>query len=93
MLDYGTGMVAPPDERTEVVGQAFETVAKVEATLGNGDIVSDEVTNGGFAIIAPVAAEVCEVRALDANGAVLKTINHINPAFPVEPQMPNPCPR
>jgi hypothetical protein len=93
LLDYGGGMRMPPDERTDIFGQAFETVTKVEATLGNGDIVSDEVTNGGFAIISPVAAEVCEVRALDANGAVLKTISQIDPAFPVDPQTPNPCPR
>lgn len=93
MLDYGTGMVFPPNERTEVFAQGFATVAKVEATLGNGDVLSDEVTNGGFAIISPVAAEVCEVRALDSNGAVLKTINQIDPAVPVDSQTPNPCPR
>lgn len=93
MLDYGTGMVFPPDERTEIFGQAFETVAKVEATLGNGDVLSDEVTNGGFVIISPVAAEVCEVRALDSNGAVLKIINQIDPAVPADPQTLNPCPR
>jgi hypothetical protein len=93
MLDYGPGMTLFPDEQSHIFGQAFATVAKVEATLGNGDVVRDEMTNGGFVIISPVAAEVCEVRALDSNGTVLKTINQIQPAIPADPQTTSPCPR
>jgi hypothetical protein len=64
----------------------------VEVTLSNGDVVSEAVTNDVFLILTPVAAEVCEMRTLDANGVVFERIDATHPG-PPDPQTPNPCPR
>lgn len=59
-------------DRNIYYGRALDpTVAVVELIFTDGHTARDEVTNSAFVFVMPGSAEVCSVRALDAQGQEL----------------------
>ncbi len=58
---------------TIIYGRSLQDkVAKIEATFDNGMILRDRIENKVFALIAPGATGVCELRVLGADNQILK---------------------
>lgn len=59
-------------------------VTSVEATFDNGQVLRDGTGDGFFVLITPVRATPCELRALDAQGEVLRRIDLAARAAPAK---------
>jgi hypothetical protein len=59
-------------------------VAFVEATFDNGQVLRDGTGDGFFVLITPVSTTPCELRALDAEGQVLRRIDAAARAAPAK---------
>jgi hypothetical protein len=68
---------------TIVYGRTLEQkVAIVQATFNNGQILSDRPYNGVFALIAPGASGVCELRVLGSDNQILSQEDLLIPKKP-----------
>jgi hypothetical protein len=75
LIDYGTSQPAPQrgDRYTILYGQVLSSkVSAVEATFDNGQIIRDYSTNGVFALVAPNATAVCQLRVLGSDNQILR---------------------
>lgn len=75
LIEYGTSQSAPPsgDRYTILYGQVLSPkVSAVEATFDNGKTIRDYSTNGVFALVAPNATAVCQLRVLGSDNQILR---------------------
>lgn len=71
LLDYFT--VEGSTTSTAIYGQVLSPdVSAVEGALSSGDTLRDEAGDRAFAIFTPAGVKVCRLKALGANGEVLR---------------------
>jgi hypothetical protein len=80
------------DRFTIVYGQVLKpTVATIEATFDNGTILRDFGQDGVFALLAPGATGVCEVRMLGSDNQILQQVDLAPPQNLMQNSPPHQC--
>lgn len=96
LVEYGLGQ-SEPDRRTRymvVYGQALSPkVAAIEATFDNGNLVHAKARNGVFALIAPGADRICELRVIGKYNQILRRddLTTLPQPEPKNPKWSNRC--
>jgi hypothetical protein len=93
LIAYGSDRVATPthDRYSIFYGQVLSPkVAAVEVTFDNGKILRDKVLDGMFALVAPGATGICDVRIFGADNQILQRDEWVS-AQPHLPQIGNTC--
>jgi hypothetical protein len=82
LIDYRTSKSAKPDGDRYMLlyGQVLSPkVTAVEATFNNGQILRDQSVDGVFALVAPEATGVCQVRVLGTDNQILQQADLVIP--------------
>lgn len=77
LIDYRISRASKPGDRyTVLYGQILsKKVAVVEATFDNGQILREQASNGVFALVAPGATGVCELRLFGNDNQIFRQDN------------------
>jgi hypothetical protein len=82
LIDYGVNRasVKGKDRHTVLYGQVLSPqVSAIEATFNNGKSLRDETPDGMFAIVAPGATGVCDIRVFGYGNQILQRQELISP--------------
>lgn len=91
LIDYGISRSKPEESDRYLIlyGQILNSkVAAVEATFNNGQVLRDSGRDGAFALVAPNATEICELRVLGTNNQILRKDELVKPK-PNSPNLPS----
>jgi len=93
LVEYGISKsLNKTDRYTVLYGQILKSkVAAVEATFNNGQILRDWSNNGTFALIAPGATGVCELRLLGSDNQILRQEDLAVPKSPIKDEYSQQC--
>lgn len=75
LVEYGIGQPKPKigNVYTIVYGQTLtQKVVAIEATFDNGKLINVRPQNGAFALLAPGASRICELRVIGADNQILR---------------------
>ncbi len=75
LIDYGVSRSKPEESDRYLIlyGQILNPkVGAVEATFNNGQVLRDSGSDGAFALVAPDATGICELRILGTDNQILR---------------------
>ncbi|MGQ9872034.1 hypothetical protein [Leptodesmis sp.] len=91
LIDYGVShsKLEASDRYLIVYGQILNSkVGSVEVTFNNGQVLRDSGSDGAFALVAPGATGICELRILGTNNQILRKDELASPK-PDSTNLPN----
>jgi hypothetical protein len=91
LIDYGVSHSRPEESDRYLIlyGQILNPkVGAVEVTFNNGQVLRDSGSDGAFALVAPGATGICELRILGTDNQILRKDELANPK-PDSTNLPN----